>query len=234
MRILVVEDNETVAAQLAGALREANFAVDVAHSGEDGYELGETHDYAAVLLDINLQSGMDGITVLQTWRKRGRTMPVLLLTVKDRWTEKVAGLEAGAHDYITKPYHIEEVLARVWTHIRIAGGNKASPELDCGPLNLDTRSMRDILLDGAALPLTATEFRLLAHLMLNKGRVVGRQELTQQIYDLDDEHESNTLDVFIYKIRKKLGAQKALLKTVPGRGYVLAEAAEEQPEADGG
>ena len=230
MRILVVEDNETVAEQLAGALREANFAVDVAHNGEDGYELGETHDYAAVLLDINLQSGMDGITVLQTWRKRGRTMPVLLLTVKDRWTEKVAGLEAGAHDYITKPYHIEEVLARVWTHIRIAGGN-ASPELACGPLNLDTRSMRDILLEGAALPLTATEFRLLAHLMLNKGRVVGRQELTQQIYDLGDEHESNTLDVFIYKIRKKLGGYKKLLKTVPGRGYYLAEALEDEQEA---
>lgn len=231
MRVLVVEDNEMVAEQLAGALRDANFAVDLAHNAEDGYELGESQDYSAVLLDINLQSGMDGISVLQAWRKKGRTMPVLLLTVKDRWTEKVAGLEAGAHDYITKPYHIEEVLARVWTHIRIAGGNN-SPELACGALRLDTRSMRDILLEGAALPLTATEFRLLAYLMLNKDRVVSRQELTDHIYDLNDDHESNTLDVFIYKIRKKLGDHRGCLKTMPGRGYVLAEEAGETTEAD--
>ena len=231
MRVLVVEDNEMVAEQLAGALREANFAVDLAHNAEDGYELGESQDYAAVLLDINLQSSMDGISVLQAWRKKGRTMPVLLLTVKDRWTEKVAGLEAGAHDYITKPYHIEEVLARVWTHIRIAVGNN-SPELACGPLCLDTRSMRDILLDGAALPLTATEFRLLAHMMLNKGRVISRQELTDHIYDLNDDHESNTLDVFIYKIRKKLGDHRACLQTAPGRGYFLTEEVSET--SDGG
>ena len=224
MRVLVVEDNVTVADQLAGALREAHFAVDVANNAEDGLELGEVNDYAAVLLDINLQSGMDGISVLQAWRKGGRTMPVLLLTVKDRWTEKVAGLEAGAHDYITKPFHIEEVLARVWTHIRIAGGNQ-SPELACGPLSLDTRTMRDILLDGAVMPLTATEFRLLAHLMLNQGRVVGRQELMDRLYDLTDDHESNTLDVFIYKIRKKLGPHREWLQTAPGRGYYLTETA---------
>ena len=144
----------------------------------------------------------------------------------DRWTDKVAGLEAGAHDYIVKPFHIEEVLARLWTHIRIAEGKNAT-DLVCGPLRLDTGSMRHILLDGTRLQLTGMEFRLLTFMMLNQGKVLSRASLMDHIYDLTADRDSNTLEVFVYKIRKKLGEHRGLLRTVAGRGYYLGEAGDE-------
>ena len=226
MRILVVEDNEMVAKQLVEALQEANFAVDHADNAEDGLEMGLMHSYAAVLLDMNLQSGMDGLDVLRHWREAKRSMPVLFLTVKDRWTDKVTALEAGAHDYIVKPFHIEEVLARLWTHIRIAEGQNAT-DLVCGPLRLDTGSMRHILLDDSRLQLTGMEFRLLTFMMLHQGKVMSRAALMDHIYDLKADRDSNTLEVFVYKIRKKLGEHRGLLRTVAGRGYYLGEAGDE-------
>ena len=219
MRILVVEDEPTLAAQLAEGITTVGYVVDVAHNGVDGNFMGDTESYDAVVLDIGLPQ-MDGITVLKKWRAAGRTMPVLILTARDTWREKVAGIDAGADDYLTKPFHMEELLARLRALIRRAGGH-ATTELVCGPLTLDTRSSR-VSVDGTALTLTSHEYRVLAYLMHHPGEIVSRAELTEHIYAQDFDRDSNTVEVFIARLRKKL--PPGLIETVRGLGYRLNKA----------
>jgi len=216
MRILVVEDEPTLATQLVEGIRSAGYVVDVAQNGVDGHFMGDTEPYDAVVLDIGLPQ-RDGISVLKQWRAAGRVMPVLILTARDTWHEKVTGIDAGADDYLTKPFHMEELLARLRALIRRAGGH-ASTELVCGPLTLDTRSSRASV-DGAALTLTSHEYRVLAYLMHHQDEIVSRGELTEHIYAQDFDRDSNTVEVFIARLRKKLPA--GLIETVRGLGYRL-------------
>ncbi len=214
MRILVVEDDENLNRQLSDTLKEAGYVVDQAFDGEEGHFLGDTEPYDAVVLDIGLPE-MDGITVLEKWRAAGRVMPVLILTARDRWSDKVAGIDAGADDYVAKPFHIEEVLARLRALIRRAAGH-ASSDLICGPVRLDTKSSKATV-DGVTLKLTSHEFRLLSYLMHHMGEVVSRTELTEHLYDQDFDRDSNTIEVFVGRLRKKMGVD--MIETVRGLGY---------------
>ena len=214
MRILVVEDDKDLNRQLVEGLTDAGYVVDRAFDGEEGHFLGDTEPYDAVVLDIGLPQ-MDGISVLERWRRDGRKMPVLMLTARDRWSDKVAGIDAGADDYVTKPFHIEEVLARLRALIRRAAGH-ASSELTCGPLRLDTKTSKADM-DGRTLKLTSHEFRLLAYLMHHMGEVVSRTELVEHLYDQDFDRDSNTIEVFVGRLRKKMGTD--LIETVRGMGY---------------
>lgn len=226
MRLLLVEDDPDLTRQLLQALGDAGYAVDHAADGEEGHFLGDTEPYDAVVLDLGLPE-MDGITVLKRWRKAGRDMPVLILTARDQWGEKVSGFDAGADDYVAKPFHVEEVLARLRALIRRSAG-LASPELECGPVRVDTRGGR-VTVDGTPIKLTAQEHRLLSYLMHHQGQVVSRTELTEHIYDQDFDRDSNTIEVFVARLRKKLGVP--VIHTVRGLGYRL-----DPPEemADGG
>ncbi len=219
MRVLLVEDDPVLRGQLQTGLADAGYAVDLADNGRDAQHLGETEPFDAVVLDLGLPQ-VDGLTVLQRWRAGGRTMPVLILTARDSWHEKVAGIDAGADDYLAKPFHMEELLARLRALIRRAQG-LASPLLHCGALSLDTRSGR-VAVDGHALTLTAHEYRLLAYLMHHPGRVVSRTELTEHLYAQDFDRESNTIEVFVGRLRKKL--PPGCIETVRGLGYRLAPA----------
>ena len=218
MRVLVVEDEPTLAAQLAEALRASGYAVDVVGNGVDAHFLGgdQQQPYDAVLLDLGLPQ-MDGIAILKKWRAAGRSMPVLILTARDNWHEKVAGIDAGADDYLTKPFHMEELLARVRALIRRAGGH-ASAELVCGDVVLDTRLGR-VSVAGRPLSLTSHEYRVLDFLMHHPGRLVSRRELTEHIYAQDYDRDSNTVEVFIARLRKKL--PEGAIETVRGLGYRL-------------
>ena len=216
MRILVVEDEPTLAAQLVATLQAAGYAVDTAANGRDAGYMGEVETFDAVVLDLGLPM-VDGLTVLKRWRALGRTMPVLILTARGDWHEKVAGIDAGADDYLTKPFHMEELLARIRALIRRAAG-QASAEIACGPLVLDTRSGR-VSVDGQALSLTSHEFRVLAYLIHHAGEIVSRTELTEHIYAQDYDRDSNTIEVFVGRLRKKL--PPGLIETVRGLGYRL-------------
>ncbi len=216
MRILIVEDEPNLARQLRQTLESAGYAVDNAHDGEEGQFLGETENYDAVILDLGLPE-VDGLTVLDRWRKSGRKMPVLVLTARDSWSDKVAGLDAGADDYLAKPFQSEELIARLRALIRRASGN-ATSELVSGDVRLDTRSGR-VTLAGEPVKITAQEYKLLSYLMHHKGKVVSRTELIEHIYDQDFDRDSNTIEVFITRIRKKLGAD--LITTIRGLGYSL-------------
>jgi two-component system OmpR family response regulator len=216
MRLLVVEDEPALARQLAAALAGAGYAVDQAANGIDGQHLGQTEPYDAVVLDLGLPL-LDGISVLTEWRRAGRTMPVLILTARDRWSEKVAGFDAGADDYVAKPFQMEELLARLRALIRRAAGH-AKAELACGGLVIDTPAGRATL-NGVPLRLTAQEFRVLEYLMHHQDKVVSRTELTEHIYDQSFERDSNTIEVFIGRLRKKLG--KGAIETIRGLGYRL-------------
>lgn len=214
MRILIVEDDKDLNRQLAEALRDADYVVDCAFDGENGHHLGETEPYDAVILDIGLPQ-MDGISVVEQWRREGITTPVLMLTARDRWSDKVAGIDAGADDYVAKPFHIEEVLARLRALIRRAAGH-ASSEITCGPLMLDTKTSR-VTVAGTPLKLTSHEFRLLSYLMHHMDKVISRTELVEHLYDQDFDRDSNTIEVFVGRLRKKLGID--LIETVRGMGY---------------
>lgn len=216
MRVLVVEDEPTLSAQLRAAMAAAGYAVDTASNGLDALHQGETQAYDAVVLDLGLPE-LDGISVLKRWRSQGRSMPVLILTARDQWHEKVAGIDAGADDYLTKPFHTEELLARLRALIRRAQG-LASPTLSCGEVTLDTRSNR-VSLAGQPVSLTSHEFKVLAYLMHRPQSVVSRAELTEHIYAQDFDRDSNTIEVFIGRLRKKL--PPALIETVRGLGYRL-------------
>ena len=216
MRILIVEDEPTLRAQLAEGIGAAGYAVDVAENGTDAHYMGDTEPYDAVILDLGLPQ-MDGITVLRKWRTTGRSMPVLSLTARDGWHEKVAGIDAGADDYLTKPFHMEELLARLRALIRRAGGH-ATSEMVCGPLTLDTRNSRATVA-GQALTLTSHEYRVLAYLMHHRDEVVSRSDLVEHIYAQDFDRDSNTVEVFIARLRKKL--PPGMIETVRGLGYRL-------------
>jgi two-component system, OmpR family, response regulator len=217
MRLLVVEDEPMLAAQLREALSEAGYAVDVANNGTDADFVGQVEPFDAVVLDLGLPR-MDGLTVLKRWRAAGRAMPVLILTARDAWHEKVAGIDAGADDYLTKPFHMEELLARIRALLRRAVG-QASAEIACGAVVLDTRSGR-VTLEGRTLSLTSHEFRMLAYLMHHQGEIVSRSDLMEHIYAQDFDRDSNTIEVFIGRLRKKL--PPGFIETVRGLGYRLA------------
>lgn len=216
MRLLVIEDDPDLNRQLVEALKAADYAVDSAADGEEGHFLGDTEPYDAVVMDIGLPR-MDGISVLKRWRADGRTMPVLLLTARDRWSDKVAGIDAGADDYVAKPFHIEEVLARIRALVRRAAGH-ASDEMSVGPVTVDLRAGK-VSVSGQPVRLTAHEFRLIAYLMLHRGRIVSRTELTEHLYDQDFDRDSNTIEVFVGRVRKKLAVD--VIETVRGLGYRL-------------
>ncbi|MEM7774179.1 MAG: response regulator transcription factor [Pseudomonadota bacterium] len=218
MRALVVEDEPDLNRQLKAALAEAGFAVDVAFDGEEGYFLGDTEPYDIVVLDLGLPK-MDGLRILEEWRRTSRTMPVIILTARDRWSDKVAGMDAGADDYLAKPFHMEELLARVRAQVRRAAGH-ASAEISCGSLTLDTRSAR-VTCGGEPVKLTSHEYRLLAYLMHHNDRVVSRTELVEHLYDQDFDRDSNTIEVFIGRLRKKVPAD--LIQTVRGLGYRMSD-----------
>jgi two-component system OmpR family response regulator len=216
MRVLLVEDETTLAAQLRQVLLDAGYAVDQADNGRDAWVQGGVQAYDAVVLDLGLPV-LDGLSVLKRWRSEGMSAPVLILTARDQWHEKVAGIDAGADDYLTKPFHTEELLARVRALIRRASG-LSSALLACGPLALDTRSGK-VTLDGQPVSLTAQEFKLLSYLMHHPNELVSRTVLTEHLYAQDFERDSNTIEVFVARLRKKLPA--ALIETVRGLGYRL-------------
>lgn len=216
MRALVVEDSAALASQIRSALADAGFAVDHAPNGEEALFLGETEPYDAVVLDLGLPL-LDGLTVLRRWRAAGRTMPVLILTARDAWTEKVEGLNAGADDYLAKPFAMAELIARLRALVRRAHG-LAQPAIVLGGLRVDTAA-RSVTWRGAPVRLTALEFGLLAYLAHHPGRPVSKAELTEHLYAQDFDRDSNTLEVVVGRLRRKLGA--ALIETMRGQGYRL-------------
>ena len=214
MRVLVVEDEAAIARQLTAALTDAGYAVDSAADGEKAEFLGQTERYDAIVLDLGLPK-VDGMSVLRRWREAGMVAPVLILTARDSWHEKVQGIDGGADDYVAKPFQMEEVLARLRALIRRAGG-RATPELRAGNVILDPR-MSKVTLDATPVKLTSHEFRVLSYLMHNRGRIVSQSELTEHIYAQDSDRDSNTVEVFVARLRRKLGAQ--FIETVRGLGY---------------
>ena len=217
MRLLVVEDNRDLNEQICAALQAAGYAGDSAHDGEEGWFLGDTEPYDAVILDIGLPK-RDGVSVLEDWRRGGRTMPVLMLTARDRMSDRVRGFDAGADDYVGKPFHMEEVLARLRALLRRAAGH-ATSELAAGPVRLDSRTGR-VTVNGTTIKLTSHEYRLLSYLMHHVGRIVSRTEIVEHLYDQDFDRDSNTIEVFIGRLRKKLGVD--VIQTARGLGYLIA------------
>ena len=217
MRILLVEDDPDIARQLKAALSDAGYAVDHAPDGEEAQFLGETEPYDVVVLDLGLPK-IDGVSVLERWRKGGMAKPVLILTARAAWSEKVAGFDAGADDYLTKPFHTEELLARLRALVRRSAGHSA-PALTCGDLRLDPRAARATV-NGEPVKLTSLEYRLLHYMMLHQGRVISRTELVEHLYDQDFDRDSNTIEVFVGRLRKKIGPDR--IETMRGLGYRLS------------
>jgi two-component system, OmpR family, response regulator len=216
MKILLVEDDNLLADAIARALRTENFVVDVASNGEDGKHLGDTETYDAAVLDLGLPK-VNGVAVLRAWRAAGRKLPVLILTARDGWTEKVEGFKAGADDYLVKPFRMEEVVMRLRALVRRAAGH-AAPLIVCGPVAYDAQ-LGAFSLDGLPLRLTALEWRVLSCLMLRKENVVARGDILERVYDGDAEVDSNSVEVIIARLRRKIG--HGLIETVRGLGYRL-------------
>lgn len=223
MRVLVVEDDKNLREQLSGALGDAGYTVDTADNGEDGQFMGETEPYDLVILDLGLPK-VDGLSVLKAWRKEGRTMPVLILSARDRWSEKVEGLDLGANDYVTKPFHMAELLARVRANVRRQTDHQSSV-LEVGDLQLNSATGQ-VTVNGVPIKLTAYQYKVLDYLMHHAGRIVSRAELTEKIYSQDHERDSNTIEVFIGILRRKIGSNRIL--TEKGLGYRLIDPAEQQ------
>ncbi len=221
MRILVVEDEAALRQQLDAQLRDAGYAVDSAADGEDGFFLGHENPVDLAVVDLGLPK-LSGIDVIRRWRDAGRNFPVLILTARGRWQDKVEGLNTGADDYLTKPFQAEELLARVNALLRRAAG-VARPLLRCGPITLDTAA-RSVELDGQPLELTGHEYKVLEYLMLNRGKVVSKTELTEHVYDQDFDRDSNVIEVFIGRLRRKLDPDNRYqpVETLRGRGYRFA------------
>ena len=222
MRILIVEDNEAIARDIGGRLEQAGYVTDYARDGEEADFMGFTEDYDAAILDLGLPR-VDGLTVLRNWREAGRGFPVLVLTARGSWRERVEGMDAGGDDYVVKPFEMEEVLARLRAIIRRSRGISA-PVIRIGPLELDTRSAR-VIIEGRALDLTPLEYRLLSYLAHQHGRAVPRMELMEHIYEDDGSRNSNTLDVLVSRLRRKIGA--ALIRNRRGHGYMLIDPSED-------
>jgi two-component system, OmpR family, response regulator len=216
MRILIVEDEPKIAADLQVALGEAGYVMDIARDGEAAWYLGDTEDYDAVILDLGLPK-LDGMTVLRRWREAGRKMPVLALTARDSWRDKVDGIDAGADDYLSKPFQMEELLARLRSVIRRASGC-ATLTLKVDAVVLDTKQ-QDATLEGRMVGLTQLEFRGLSYLMHHQGKVVSQGELTEHVYGQDFPHDSNAVEVLIARLRKKVGV--GFIRTKRGQGYVV-------------
>jgi len=214
----VVEDESLLCRHLARAFEDAGYAVDCAADGEQADFLVSTDPFDAIVLDLGLPK-IDGLTLLRRWRQAGISSPVLILTARGSWHEKVQGIDGGADDYVAKPFRVEEVLARIRALIRRAGGF-AQPELHCGQLALDPRTAR-VSVAGAPVKLTGHEFRVLSYLMHHGGQVVSRTELTEHIYAQDLDRDSNTVEVFVARLRRKLGA--SFIETVRGLGYRMRE-----------
>jgi two-component system OmpR family response regulator len=218
MRILIVEDESLLAARLAAAIGEHGYAVDVAADGEQADFLVSTGQYDAIILDLGLPR-IDGLTLLERWRAAGIAVPVLVLTARGSWSEKVRGIDGGADDYLTKPFRMEELLARLRALIRRSSG-QLTPELRSGAVALDPRTSQ-VTLDGQPVKLTSHELRVLSYLMHHRGRVVSQSELTEHIYAQDFDRDSNTVEVFVARLRRKLGA--ATIETVRGLGYRIGK-----------
>ena len=216
MRVLIAEDDAELNALIASALMDAGYAVDRFRDGVDAEFAGQTESFDAAVVDLGLPQ-LDGLTVLRRWRDAGRNFPVLILTARSRWHDKLAGFDAGADDYLTKPFDLQELVIRIRALIRRSAGH-ASPLLRCGGLELDINASR-IVNDGAPLSLTAQEFRILAYFMHHQDRIISRAELGEHVYDAGLDPDSNALDVLIGRIRRKLG--KPLLQNVRGQGFRL-------------
>lgn len=218
MRILIVEDESNLLEQLADKLRQNGYAVDTAKDGEDGVYYGLEYPVDLAIIDLGLPK-MTGIEVIEKLRSEGKTYPIIILTARSRWQEKVEGLEAGADDYLTKPFHFEELQARVSALIRRSAGH-AAPVLENGKIKLDTRT-QDVFVEDLRLDLTAFEYRLLHYLMLNTGKVVSKMELTEHLYEEDADRDSNVIEVFVGRLRKKLDPENTInpIETLRGRGY---------------
>jgi len=217
MRILVIEDDPNLNNQLKQSLEDSGYSVDTALDGEEGHFLGDTEPYDAVVLDLGLPK-VDGITVLEKWRKEKKNFPVLILTAREQWSDKVSGFDAGADDYVTKPFQMEEVLARLRALIRRSAGH-ASSDIECGPLRIDTKSNR-VFLNGMKLKLTSHEYKIVEYFLHHQDKIITRTELVEHIYDQDFDRDSNTIEVFIGRLRKKMGMD--LIKTERGYGYRLS------------
>lgn len=221
MRILVVEDEETIRESLKTRLADAGFTVDVAADGEEGLFAGQEYPLDVAIIDLGLPK-LSGLDLIRKLRAQKKAFPILVLTARDSWQDKVQGLEAGADDYVSKPFHFEEVLARVQALMRRAGG-WASPELVCGPIVLDTRK-QTVTVNGTPIDLTTYEYRILEHMMLRAGEVISKAELSERLYEEDLERESNVIEVFMGRLRRKLDPNDTLkpFETLRGRGYRFA------------
>jgi two-component system, OmpR family, response regulator PhoP len=218
MRILIVEDEAILREQLQSQLRHAGFAVDAAADGKDGLHLGENYPFDIAVVDLGLPQ-LSGIELIRNWRKNGKKFPILILTARNRWEDKVEGLESGADDYLVKPFHMEELLARVRALLRRAAG-VAQSILRCGPIALDSGT-HQVSVDDRPLELTAYEFRVLEYLMAHAGKVISKTELTEHIYEQDFDRDSNVIEVFVGRLRRKLDPKQKYnpIETVRGRGY---------------
>jgi DNA-binding response OmpR family regulator len=216
MRVLLVEDDARTAETVSASLSAAGYLVDRETNGEAAWFKGDTEPYAAVVLDLGLP-GMDGLSVLRKWRQAGQTFPVLILTARGSWNERVEGIDAGADDYLPKPFQMQELLARLRAIVRRSAG-QAAPVIDIGPVSLDTRQMR-VSVEGVPIHLSPQEYRLVSYLMHHAGRVVSQMELTEQLYSQDFERDSNAVEVLVGRVRRKLGVD--LIRTRRGFGYVV-------------
>jgi DNA-binding response OmpR family regulator len=220
MRILLVEDEPRIAADIVATLETAGYVVETVGDGEEAWFRGDTEDYDLIVLDLGLPR-MDGLAVLKRWRAARRAMPVLVLTARGTWAERVEGIDAGADDYLPKPFRMEELIARVRALIRRSAGH-GGPTIEAGPLSLDVRQMR-VSKDGAQVALSPLEYRLVAYLMHHKGRVVPSPELLEHLYGDDDSRDANALEAVVARLRKKLGP--ATIETRRGFGYSIADEA---------
>jgi len=218
MRILIIEDELSLQQQLADQLRAQDYVVDVASDGEEGLYFGMEYPIDLAIIDLGLPK-LDGVEVIKKLRKAGHAYPILILTARNRWQEKVEGLESGADDYLTKPFHVEELSARIKVLLRRSVG-MADATLECGAVKIDTSS-KQVFLNEEPITITAYEYRLLSYLMMHTGKVLSKRELVDHIYEEDDERDSNTIEVFIRRLRKKLDPDETLkpIETQRGRGY---------------